>query len=124
MQDCFRAHPDEYGAELEDDEEEVEDELRAREELKLSESKESEEVDKEITKADESAPNPPKTQPAAEAIPHSNAASKSPAPAAELKTAETPLDATTPSTEKQAPALNSEGDSLIPKAAFDATDKN
>jgi intermembrane space import and assembly protein 40 len=31
MQDCFRQHPDMYGAELEYDEDELEDELRARE---------------------------------------------------------------------------------------------
>ncbi|CAL3967150.1 unnamed protein product [Diplocarpon coronariae] len=31
MQDCFRLHPEMYGSELEDDEDEVEDELRARE---------------------------------------------------------------------------------------------
>ncbi|EPE24388.1 hypothetical protein GLAREA_08240 [Glarea lozoyensis ATCC 20868] len=37
MQDCFRAHPEEYGAELEDDEEEVEQELRARQQDSNSE---------------------------------------------------------------------------------------
>ncbi|KAG9237807.1 hypothetical protein BJ875DRAFT_452838 [Amylocarpus encephaloides] len=31
MQDCFRQHPEIYGAELEEDEDEVEEELRARE---------------------------------------------------------------------------------------------
>ena len=31
MQDCFRQHPETYGAELEDDEDEVEEELHARE---------------------------------------------------------------------------------------------
>jgi len=31
MQDCFRAHPEMYQSELEDDEDEVEEELRARE---------------------------------------------------------------------------------------------
>lgn len=30
MQDCFRAHPDVYGAELEDEEEEIDEELRAQ----------------------------------------------------------------------------------------------
>lgn len=34
MQDCFRAHPDMYGAELEDDEEEIEAEIRAQEAAK------------------------------------------------------------------------------------------
>lgn len=31
MQDCFRLHPEMYGSELEDDEDELEDEIRARE---------------------------------------------------------------------------------------------
>ena len=31
MQDCFRLHPEMYASELEDDEDEVEEELRARE---------------------------------------------------------------------------------------------
>lgn len=31
MQDCFRLHPEMYGSELEDDEDEIEEELRARE---------------------------------------------------------------------------------------------
>jgi intermembrane space import and assembly protein 40 len=30
MQDCFREHPEMYGSELEDDEEEVEEELRVQ----------------------------------------------------------------------------------------------
>ncbi|KFX89495.1 hypothetical protein V490_06981 [Pseudogymnoascus sp. VKM F-3557] len=37
MQDCFRAHPDMYGAELEDDEEELEAEIRAQEAAKAEE---------------------------------------------------------------------------------------
>ncbi|RDW69306.1 hypothetical protein BP6252_08326 [Coleophoma cylindrospora] len=35
MQDCFREHPEMYGSELEDDEDEVEEELRAREQAKI-----------------------------------------------------------------------------------------
>ncbi len=30
MQDCFRAHPDVYGAELEDEEDEIDEELKAQ----------------------------------------------------------------------------------------------
>ncbi|EKD18298.1 CHCH domain-containing protein [Drepanopeziza brunnea f. sp. 'multigermtubi' MB_m1] len=33
MQDCFRKHPEEYGSEMEDDEDEVEEEIRARESI-------------------------------------------------------------------------------------------
>ena len=36
MQDCFRAHPEMYGSELEDEEEEVEAEIRAQEDAKAA----------------------------------------------------------------------------------------
>lgn len=36
MQDCFRAHPEMYGSELEDDEEEVEAEIRAQEDARAA----------------------------------------------------------------------------------------
>lgn len=36
MQDCFRAHPEMYGSELEDDEEEIEAEIRAHEDAKAA----------------------------------------------------------------------------------------
>lgn len=38
MQDCFRQHPEMYGSELEDDEDEAEEELRARESTRTLES--------------------------------------------------------------------------------------
>jgi intermembrane space import and assembly protein 40 len=38
MQDCFRLHPELYGSELEDDEDEIEDELLARENASSSKS--------------------------------------------------------------------------------------
>lgn len=37
MQDCFRAHPEMYGSELEDDEDEIEEELRAQEAARIGE---------------------------------------------------------------------------------------
>ena len=49
MQDCFRQHPEMYASELEDDEDEVEEELRARENAKsenLSEKEVSEQTSK------------------------------------------------------------------------------
>ena len=36
MQGCFRAHPEMYGSELEDDEEELEAEIRAHEDAKAA----------------------------------------------------------------------------------------
>jgi intermembrane space import and assembly protein 40 len=56
MQDCFRAHPEHYGAELEDDEDEVEEELRARQENSATEQKSAE---SETTPA----PDAPKSSP-------------------------------------------------------------
>jgi intermembrane space import and assembly protein 40 len=38
MQDCFRQHPEMYGSELEDDEDELEEELRADEAARASQS--------------------------------------------------------------------------------------
>lgn len=38
MQDCFREHPDVYGSELEDDEDDVEEELNARDATNASDS--------------------------------------------------------------------------------------
>ena len=38
MQDCFRAHPEIYATELEEEEEEIEEELRAREAAQGSEA--------------------------------------------------------------------------------------
>lgn len=90
MQDCFRQHPDVYGAELEDDDE---------------------------PQADASAPETPSEAPPSAAV----------------------LDASSEPTEKQARAKdvntqvkadaiaageNTEGDSLIPKAAHDTEEKN
>jgi len=50
MQDCFRQHPEMYGSELEDDEEELEEELRAQEVAKTSEKPLTPEVSAEPSK--------------------------------------------------------------------------
>lgn len=36
MQDCFRLHPEMYGEELDDEEDDIEDELRARQEAAVN----------------------------------------------------------------------------------------
>lgn len=40
MQDCFRLHPEMYGSELDDEEDDIEDELRARQEASNGEESE------------------------------------------------------------------------------------
>src|ERR1700712_3521552 len=55
MQDCFRLHPEMYGSELEDDEDEVEEELRAEAAARSTEG--SKEVS-EPELASSQAPNP------------------------------------------------------------------
>lgn len=56
MQDCFRQHPEMYGSELEDDEDELEDDLRAEA------SPRSSEAPQDITTTVERQPQP--SQPA------------------------------------------------------------
>jgi intermembrane space import and assembly protein 40 len=64
MQDCFRQHPDVYGAELEDDDEdnEIEEEIRVREAPQNAEtpeklSSEPAKVEEHAEKASPSTPN-------------------------------------------------------------------
>lgn len=118
MQDCFRAHPEIYGAELEDDEEDVEEELMAREELKARESSESKELEKEIKNAESES----KAQPAelAKDIPSNPPAQEISVPGPGTSTPNTDADAS--SAQKQIKASTSEH--VAPKSAFDATDKN
>jgi intermembrane space import and assembly protein 40 len=104
MQDCFRQHPEMYGSELEDDEEEVEDELRAR----------------------ESAPAPKDTPEYAE--PSAKLQTE-----AILQPSDSKIDQTKPieeehrdsrsTTAEKAQKLGDEGGELLPKAVHDATSK-
>jgi intermembrane space import and assembly protein 40 len=96
MQDCFRLHPEMYASELEDDEDEMEEELRARE---------------AATSGD------PSGKPSAE----SQKPQTSP-PAPELKKDATHLDNSDP-VFKNATKAGGEVKISAPKAAHDATSK-
>ncbi|OBT65831.1 hypothetical protein VE03_05438 [Pseudogymnoascus sp. 23342-1-I1] len=94
MQDCFRAHPEMYGSELEDDEEEIEAEIRAQEAAKAeardNEAAATESQDDKVT---------PKKE--AQDV---KAAVKEKAPA--------PIH----------PETADAGEKVVPKTAYDATD--
>jgi len=107
MQDCFRAHPETYGSELEDDEDEVEEELRAREQASTPAEKSSEMETSPLQAAPAPSPKSSKIgtevnnkEPEKNAEPHRDSASTA---AAE----------TTKS--------GDEGGDLIPKSAHDAS---
>lgn len=93
MQDCFRAHPEMYGSELEDDEEELEAEIRAQEAAK-AEARAAESGDDNVT--------PKKEAQDVKAAVKEEVAEKTPAPAT--------------------PETADAGEKVVPKTAFDATD--
>ncbi|TVY87905.1 Mitochondrial intermembrane space import and assembly protein 40 [Lachnellula willkommii] len=105
MQDCFRQHPEMYGAELEDDEEEVEEELRTREALPVPE-------DEAPQSAPETSPEPPK-----------EASAPVPAPQVkeQKKTSPEVHGATAKETVGESQKSGDEGSELVPKAAHDDT---
>lgn len=99
MQDCFRAHPEMYGAELEDEEEEIEAEIRAQEAAK-AEARENE-------------------APAAE----SQDAKVTPKQAAQDTKAAVKDEAVkTPAPAPTHPEVADVGEKVMPKTAYDATD--
>ena len=103
MQDCFRQHPEMYGSELEDDEDELEEELHAREGAPAG--------------------NAP-SKPAADLVPQ---AAKEAAPEPATPTKKAPAEDShrdsTATTAENAQKAADEGDELVPKAAHDATSK-
>jgi hypothetical protein len=95
MQDCFRQHPDMYGSELEDDEDELEEELKAEGSVRSSDAS-----------GDTPTPVQEQTQPS------QPAAREGPEPTVESsKSATKPIIA------------GDEGGELVPKAAHDGTSK-
>lgn len=99
MQDCFRAHPEMYASELEDDEDEVEEELRARE---------------AASSGDENPSKPePSAQASAERIPRDEP--KKPAEEAHRDSSSTAVGS--------AETSGDEGGELLPKSVHDATAK-
>lgn len=117
MQDCFRLHPEMYGSELEDDEDEGEDELLPREDASSAKT--------------EAEPSVPPATPATPAAPVVTPPSE-PEPAEQTISGETPSEKQPekPSNAQadedvqssiDTPANNDKDDELIPKAAHDAT---
>ncbi|KAH8678615.1 hypothetical protein BGZ60DRAFT_468081 [Tricladium varicosporioides] len=106
MQDCFRLHPEMYGAELEDDEAEIEEELKAREQAPVS--------------GDESVPQPiPQStiQPEVEPV-NEEAAVSAPIEEKSKVEAHRDIQDTKPHEVQKA---GDEGDDLIPRAAHDGS---
>lgn len=95
MQDCFRLHPEMYASELEDDEDEVEEELRSREAA-------------------------PAAEPLAVASTDSQIAAK---PQPETKSEELPPRDSLSTPVESAQSVGDEGGDLVPKSAHDATSK-
>ncbi|KAF4615636.1 hypothetical protein G7Y89_g15270 [Cudoniella acicularis] len=100
MQDCFRQHPEMYGAELEDDEDEVEEELRAREQASSS----GETVPQSET---QSVPEP----------------TKEATPVVGKKDVAAPHQDSKETTASEAQKAGDEGGELLPKAVHDASSK-
>jgi intermembrane space import and assembly protein 40 len=101
MQDCFRQHPEMYGSELEDDEDELEEELHAREAAPAGDA-------------------PPAADPVPQAA--KKAAPEPPTPAKKAPADDSHRDSTATTAENVQKA-GDEGDELVPKAAHDATSK-
>ena len=103
MQDCFRLHPEMYASELEDDEDEVEEELRAREAAPVGEQTTvSSSQSAKVTE-------PPQSTPAPAAL--------------ESKPIEQAHGDSLSATAKNIQRAGDEGAELLPEAANDATSK-
>jgi mitochondrial intermembrane space import and assembly protein 40 len=103
MQDCFRQHPEMYGSELEDDEEELEEEIRAQENAKPSSEDSAKLTPESTTQTSKEAPSTSSEEKKAiSETPHRDGQS-------------------TPRAETQ--KAGDEGGELVPKAAYDATSK-
>jgi len=112
MQTCFRAHPEMYGSELEDDEDELEDEIRAQEAQKAQDNGESASLKSEAVETD---------SPAKSASPRIAPASSTPKAEKEIPADEEAAPIVTPKAAPKLPAHDTE--EAVPKAAHDATSK-
>lgn len=114
MQDCFRLHPEMYGSELEDDEDELEDEIRARESAAAAGDEPSKPTREPTSQVADKAATPEEEKPAVVE------ATK------EKKPAEEPHHDSSKVTLESVPTSQSgdEGVELVPKAAHDATSSN
>ncbi|TGO53944.1 hypothetical protein BCON_0115g00270 [Botryotinia convoluta] len=121
MQDCFRAHPEMYTSELENEEDEIEEELRAREAANGSEEGGSEPLSQKAAvsgKPEEKSEKKPegKSEPAK---PTTQKAIESNSDSTEEKHRDSRNSTTPESTQNS----GDEGGDLLPRAAHDATTK-
>lgn|ERR1700683_5195213 len=103
MQDCFRQHPEMYGSELEDDEDEVEEEIRAQESEKASSEASAKSTPESALESSKEALSPPAQE--KKATPDASHRDSQSTTAAETQKA------------------GGEGGDLVPKASYDATSK-
>lgn len=130
MQDCFHDHPDVYGAELEDDDQEVQEEDAATPSDASSEP--SQPTQPSPSPAPESGAGQTPTAPltrstssraaSSSAPPPSHAHAEHPSPAEEKGRTERAKAATRQVKDEHEP--QSESDEMVPKAMFDATASN
>ncbi|KIN00565.1 hypothetical protein OIDMADRAFT_165173 [Oidiodendron maius Zn] len=114
MQDCFRLHPEMYGSELEDDEDEIEEELRARE--NGSSDKSEDEI---------SAPATEPTAPVVQKTPQPREQNVSRTMSSDEQSKQRSITQADDSKQvsRHTQASSEKDDELIPKAAHDATKK-
>lgn len=110
MQNCFREHPDIYGAELDDDVE-----AEAREQDKAGQSAQSEPSEQSQQTKESQPPKQPKANPNAEKVTDRGADSSEAIQAKRDRS-----NAATAQVNRDHGAM-SESDSLVPKAAHDAS---
>ncbi|CZR64795.1 related to rabbit histidine-rich calcium-binding protein [Phialocephala subalpina] len=110
MQDCFRQHPEMYGSELEDDEEEVEQEIRAQQAGKEGEAPDTPPATPKETTESVSKPATDSTDATSESIKPKNPVEES------------HIDSSATTSEDSQKA-GDEGGELLPKSAHDATSK-
>jgi len=115
MQDCFRLHPEMYGSELEDDEDEVEEELRARESAAASGN------DKDASERTQQVSEKTIPPPAEENIAQPTNQKQAAKSEEEKKVVEEPhRDTSKASAESVSKPQGDEGGELVPRASHDA----
>lgn len=124
MQDCFRQHPEMYGSELADDEDDVEEEIQAQEaarsrgEAQASDAAESREADSPVKSA--VSRNAQQSKPSTE----QKSADADTTEGTHKNTAEIEKPASKPTSPPKAVAeKGAEEETVVPKAAFDASSK-
>jgi intermembrane space import and assembly protein 40 len=106
MQDCFREHPEMYGSELEDDEDELEEELHAREGAPATPE-----------------PSDASSPPPAEALPQTTQKATSEISEQSNTVQEEAHRDSRSTTASDVQTLGDEGGDLVPKSVHDASSK-